>query len=85
MADIDASTNNHPKAITPDYAVFLSPYTHSEILMFTGKDLWKKQMYLTAQQACALAKHESEINYLSVEEVNSLQNWDAEKFRVAAN
>jgi hypothetical protein len=42
-------------------------------------------MYLTAQQACALAKHESEINYLSVEEVNSLQNWDAEKFRVAAN
>jgi len=85
LADIVVSTNDHPKAITPDYAVFLSPCAHSEILEFTGKDLWKKQMYFIAQHACALAKDESGINYLTAEEVNSLQNWDAEKFRMAAN
>lgn len=85
LADRVVSTNDHPKAINPDYAVFLSPCTHSEILKFEGKDLWKKQMYFFAQHACALAKHESEINYLTSEEVNSLQNWDAEKFRMAAN
>ena len=85
ITDIAVSSTNHPKAITPDYAVFLSPHTHSEILKFDGKDLWKKQMYFIAQHACALAKHESEINYLADGEVNALQNWDAEKFRMAAN
>ena len=85
LSDIVVSTNDHPKAITPDYAVFLSPCAHSEILKFAGKDLWKKQMYFIAQHACALARQESEINYLTTEEVNSLQNWDAEKFRMAAN
>ena len=85
LPEIDISSTDHPKAITPDYAVFLSPHTHSEILKFDGKDLWKKQMYFIAQQACALAKRGSEINYLSAEEVNALQNWDAEKFRMAAN
>jgi rhamnose utilization protein RhaD (predicted bifunctional aldolase and dehydrogenase) len=85
MAEIVGSTNDHPKAITPDYAVFLSSCNQSEILNFEGKDLWKKQMYLISQHACALAKHESEINYLSAEEVDSLQNWDAEKFRMSAN
>ena len=85
LSEIDISSTDHPKAITPDYAVFLSPHTHSEILKFDGKDLWKKQMYLIAQHACALAKSGSEINYLAAEEVNALQNWDAEKFRMAAN
>ena len=85
IAGYEASIGNHPQAITPDYAVFLSPCTRSEILEFSGQDLWKKQMYLVAEQACALAKAESEINYLSASEVNSLQNWDAEKFRIAAN
>jgi len=42
-------------------------------------------MYFIAQHACALAKGESGINYLTADEVNSLQNWDAEKFRMAAN
>jgi ribulose-5-phosphate 4-epimerase/fuculose-1-phosphate aldolase len=79
------SGTDHPKAITPDYAVFLSPSTEAEILKFEGKELWKKQMYLVAQHALALAKRESGINFLSIEEVQSLQNWDAEKFRMAAN
>lgn len=85
VTEIDISSTDHPRAITPDYAVFLSPFTHSEILEFDGKDLWKKQMYFIAQHACALAKRESEINYLTTEEVNALQNWDAEKFRIATN
>jgi rhamnose utilization protein RhaD (predicted bifunctional aldolase and dehydrogenase) len=85
FSDIDIASIDHPKAITPDYAVFLSPHTHSEILNFDGKDLWKKQMYFIAQHACALAKRGSGINYLADTEVNALQNWDAEKFRMAAN
>jgi len=85
LSEVDISSTDHPKAITPDYAVFLSPYTHSEILKFDGKDLWKKEMYIIAQHACTLAKRKSGINYLTTEEVNALQNWDAEKFRMAAN
>jgi rhamnose utilization protein RhaD (predicted bifunctional aldolase and dehydrogenase) len=76
---------DHPKAITPDYAVFLSPCTEKEILEFNGKNLWKKQMYALAQRAGAIAKAESEINYLPASEVISLQDWDAEKLRKAAN
>jgi hypothetical protein len=85
ISDARVSIIHHPKAITPDYAVFLSPCTESEILKLDGKDLWKRQMYLIAQHACSLAMRESEINYLSTEEVHILQNWDAEKFRMAAN
>jgi rhamnose utilization protein RhaD (predicted bifunctional aldolase and dehydrogenase) len=76
---------DHPKAITPDYAVFLSPHTESEILDFTGANLWKKEMYLVAQSAVALTKIQSKINYLQDNEVIALQNWDAEKFRMAEN
>ena len=75
----------HPKAITPDYAVFLSTVTEEEIMNFSDKNLWKKQMYLVAQKAVALLGNNAEINYLSNEEVFSLQNWESEKFRVAAN
>ena len=85
FVEIDISSADHPQAITPDYAVFLSPHTHSEILKFEGKDLWKKQMYFITQHVCALVKRESEINYLATEEVNALQNWDKEKFRMATN
>lgn len=83
---IDTSTKLlHPKAITPDYAVFLSTVAEEEIMNFSDKNLWKKQMYLIAQKAVALLGENAEINYLSNEEVNSLQNWESEKFRVAAN
>jgi len=75
----------HPKAVTPDYAVFLSTATEKEIMNFSGKNLWKKQMYLVAQKAASLLEKKLNINYLSDEEVNSLQNWESEKFRVAAN
>jgi rhamnose utilization protein RhaD (predicted bifunctional aldolase and dehydrogenase) len=75
----------HPKAVTPDYAVFLSTVTKKEIMDFSGKNLWKKQMYLVAQKAAALLEENVNVNYLSDEEVNSLQNWESEKFRVAAN
>lgn len=75
----------HPKAITPDYAVFLSTVTEEEIMNFSDKNLWKKQMYLVAQKAVALLGENADINYLSNEEVFSLQNWESEKFRVAAN
>lgn len=76
---------DHPQAITPDYAVFLSPFTESEIRSFTGKNLWKQQMYLVAQKAVALLDDHGKVNYLSPDEVHSLQNWESEKFRVAAN
>lgn len=85
FSNLEPSPIEHPRAITPDYAVFLSPHKESEILKFEGKDLWKKQMYLIAQHACAFAKRESEINYLAENEVESLQNWDAERFRLVAN
>jgi len=75
----------HPKAVTPDYAVFLSTVKEKEIMNFSGKNLWKKQMYLVAQKAAALLGENVNVNYLSDEEVNSLQNWESEKFRVAAN
>lgn len=76
---------DHPKAITPDYAVFLSPHTESEILGFMGANLWKREMYLVAQSAAALIRMKSKVNYLQDNEVIALQNWDAEKFRTAAN
>jgi ribulose-5-phosphate 4-epimerase/fuculose-1-phosphate aldolase len=86
LVQIDTITKLlHPRAITPDYAVFLSTATEEEIMNFSGKNLWKKQMYLVAQKAVALLGENAEINYLSNEEVYSLQNWESEKFRVAAN
>ena len=86
LLQIDTSAKLlHPKAITPDYAVFLSTVTEEEIIKFSDKNLWKKQMYLVAQKAVALLGENAEINYLSNEEVFSLQNWESEKFRVAAN
>ena len=75
----------HPMAITPDYAVFLSTISEKEIMNFSDKNLWKKQMYLVAQKAADLLGENPNINYLSNEEVYSLQNWESEKFRVAAN
>jgi hypothetical protein len=75
----------HPMAITPDYAVFLSTISEEEIMNFSDKNLWKKQMYLVAQKAADLLGDNAKINYLSDEEVYSLQNWESEKFRVAAN
>jgi hypothetical protein len=75
----------HPMAITPDYAVFLSTIPEEEIMKFSDKNLWKKQMYLVAQKAADLLGDNANINYLSNEEVYSLQNWESEKFRVAAN
>jgi rhamnose utilization protein RhaD (predicted bifunctional aldolase and dehydrogenase) len=86
LLQIDTTTKLlHPKAITPDYAVFLSTATEEEIMKFSDKNLWKKQMYLVAQKAVALLGENAGINYLSNEEVDSLQNWESEKFRVAAN
>jgi rhamnose utilization protein RhaD (predicted bifunctional aldolase and dehydrogenase) len=75
----------HPKAITPDYAVFLSTMSEEEIMNFSDNNLWKKQMYLVSQKAADLLGENAKINYLPEEEVHSLQNWESEKFRVAAN
>lgn len=75
----------HPRAVTPDYAVFLSTKSEEEIMNFSDKNLWKKQMYLVSQKAADLLGENANINYLSDEEVYSLQNWESEKFRVVAN
>jgi rhamnose utilization protein RhaD (predicted bifunctional aldolase and dehydrogenase) len=80
----DSLKLNHPKAITPDYAVFLSSYSEFEIMNFTGPNLWKKQMFLLAQEAAFQAQITSEVNYLEFNEVYALQNWDSEKYRIKA-
>jgi rhamnose utilization protein RhaD (predicted bifunctional aldolase and dehydrogenase) len=76
---------NHPQAITPDYAVFLSINSETEILNFTGGDLWKKQMFMIAQEAVRLVNPSLGVRYLSENEVQELQNWESEKYRLAAN
>lgn len=76
---------NHPRAITPDYAVFLSENSEADILQFDGHNHWKKNMYQVAQKAASVIDPQIGINYLSEEEVYSLQNWDSEKFRKTAN
>jgi rhamnose utilization protein RhaD (predicted bifunctional aldolase and dehydrogenase) len=76
---------NHPNAITPDYAVFLSTESEEEILNFTDKNLWKKQMYLVSQKAARAVNQDKGINYLNSDEVHILQNWESEKYRMASN
>jgi rhamnose utilization protein RhaD (predicted bifunctional aldolase and dehydrogenase) len=73
----------HPKAITPDYAVFLSPFSEKEILSFSQKNMWKKKMYLIARAAARNVS--TGVEYLTPEETSSLQNWELEKFRIANN
>jgi len=89
LEDIDGNSAetilDHSRAITPDYAVFLSASTQDEILNFTGDDLWKKYMYYVAMEAINHVGPDKEINYLTPEEVFTLQNWESEKFRVAKN
>jgi hypothetical protein len=75
----------HPRAITPDYAVFLSQMDESDILRLDGSNIWKKQMYQVAQSAAGKIGKKSKINYLPEQEVHGLQNWESEKFRIAAN
>jgi rhamnose utilization protein RhaD (predicted bifunctional aldolase and dehydrogenase) len=85
LGGVADSPLDHPKAITPDYAVFLSPCSEEEILAFTESNLWKKQMYLIARSAARQAGLDSSVQYLTPEETYSLQNWESEKFRFANN
>lgn len=85
IGNITDSPLDHPKAITPDYAVFLSSCPEEEILTFTESNLWKKQMYLIARSAARQASLNSNVQYLTSEEINNLQNWESEKFRFANN
>jgi len=85
LGNVSNSPLDHPKAITPDYAVFLSTCSEEEILGFTESNLWKKQMYLIARAAAQQASLYSGIQYLSAEETHSLQNWESEKYRFANN
>lgn len=76
---------DHPKALTPDYAVFLSPLTMEEIIKLEGLDSWKKIMCTKMQSIVQHLNLDEEINYLSKSEVEKLQNWSAEKHRVNLN
>jgi rhamnose utilization protein RhaD (predicted bifunctional aldolase and dehydrogenase) len=76
---------NHPQAITPDYAVFLSINSEKEILNFTEGELWKRQMFIIAQEAVRLVDPSLGVRYLPESEVQELQNWESEKYRLAAN
>lgn len=75
----------HPKAITPDYAVFLSPVPKEEILGLDGNNLWKKQMYSVSQKAASMVEARLGVNYLESSEVAAIQNWESEKYRLASN
>ena len=81
----DLTYLEHPKAISPDYAVFLSTVPKEEILGLDGKDLWKKQMYFVSQKAASMVDARLGINYLDSSEVIALQNWESEKYRLASN
>jgi hypothetical protein len=85
LDEVNTSKIEHPKAITPDYAVFLSTYSELEILEFNDQDFWKKQMYLVAKAAAELLEPDVGINYLANDEVKALQNWDSEKYRISVN
>lgn len=84
QSTVDNNLMMHPKAITPDYAVFLSPYTQEEIELFKNENSWQKEMYLVSKLAISIASPEN-VEYLSEDEVHELQNWEAEKFRRANN
>jgi rhamnose utilization protein RhaD (predicted bifunctional aldolase and dehydrogenase) len=85
LDNIADSPLDHPKAITPDYAVFLSTFSKEEILAFSENNSWKKQMYLIARSAAKQADLNSSLHYLTPEETYSLQNWESEKYRFANN
>jgi len=85
LGSVVDSPLDHPKAITPDYAVFLSTCSEEEILAFTEGNSWKKQMYLIARAAAKQAGLVSSVQYLTKEETYSLQNWESEKYRFANN
>ena len=76
---------DHPKAVTPDYAVFLSRHTLDEIFSFTDGNLWKKQMFLVIHKAASYIDPKSRITYLTSKEVRALQSWESEKFRITLN
>jgi rhamnose utilization protein RhaD (predicted bifunctional aldolase and dehydrogenase) len=85
IGHVAESSLDHPKAITPDYAVFLSTYSVEEILAFSDGNSWKKHMYLIARAAARQAELDSKVQYLTPEETYSLQNWESEKYRFANN
>lgn len=73
----------HPRAVTPDYAVFLSQFSEEEIMNFKNENLWKKQMFLVTQKAAGAIDPHLGVNYLASDETLALQNWELEKFRMA--
>jgi rhamnose utilization protein RhaD (predicted bifunctional aldolase and dehydrogenase) len=73
------------KYLTPDHAVFLDSHRLESIGDLRFESNWMKQMYDQLCIVLAASLHSSNLSWLDSDEVQSLQNWEAEKVRKDSN
>jgi hypothetical protein len=73
------------KYLTPDHAVFLDSHRLESIEDLQFQSNWIKQMYDQLCIVLASSLHSSNLSWLDSDEVQSLQNWEAEIVRKDSN
>ena len=73
------------KYLTPDHAVFLDSHRLESIEDLQFQSNWMKQMYDQLCIVLASSLHSSNLSWLDSDEVQSLQNWEAEIVRKDSN
>jgi hypothetical protein len=73
------------KYLTPDHAVFLDSHRLESIGDLRFESNWMKQMYDQLCIVLAASLHSSNLSWLDSDEVQSLQNWEAEIVRKDSN
>lgn len=68
--------------LTPDHAVF-GP--SMDKLATTDKESWLNDLNYALETSVACVESIDNINFINLEEVNALQNWDSEKLRLGMN
>lgn len=68
--------------LTPDHAVF-GP--SMDKLATTDKESWLKDLNYALEKSVACVESIDIINFINLDEVNALQNWDSEKLRLGMN